>query len=39
MFAVFASGVLGVVSGMVVATVVAAGVAWTVVTLSAMLRR
>jgi hypothetical protein len=38
-WAVFASGVIGVVTGAVLATVIAAGVAWTVVTLTDMLRQ
>jgi hypothetical protein len=38
-WAVVASGVLGVVTGAVLATVIAAGIAWTVITLSDMLRQ
>lgn len=39
LWAIIASGTIGVVLGAVLATVVSAGLAWTVVTLTHMLRR
>ena len=39
LWAVFASSVLGIVTGAVLAIVIAAGVAWTVITLTTMLRQ
>lgn len=39
LWAIVASGTIGVVLGAVLATVVSAGLAWTVVTLTHMLRR